>query len=485
VDEIPFDSDRKRLVTLHRTSDGLVLYAKGALETVLPTCAWVSGGGERRPLTSKDVEAFTTAHESLAQRGLRVLAFAHRDVTEPYDTARLEDDLVLDALVGLEDPPRAEVPAAIARCRGAGIRVVMVTGDHPHTAMAIGREIGLFSAPDPVVVTGDQLRQMSDAQLWATLDAPDILFARVGADQKLRIVTRLQQHGAIVAATGDGVNDAPALRAADIGIAMGVTGTDVARQAADMVLLDDNFASIVYAVEEGRAVYDNIRKFLTYILTSNVPELVPYLAFAFFHMPLALTILQILAVDLGTDMVPALGLGAEEAEAGVMERPPRRKDQRVLTPALLARAYVFLGAFEALAAMSAFLFVLPRAGYASATTACLGAIIVTQLVNVHLCRSAHGSVFTTMRQWNPLIVGGMGIEVVLMLLITYTPAGHALFATAPIRVDAWLFMSFFAVAMLIAEELRKLSVRMLSRRPHMNHYAVVSGRQQSRGVISR
>jgi magnesium-transporting ATPase (P-type) len=340
----------------------------------------------------------------------------------------------------------------------------MVTGDHPQTAVAIGREIGLLGAGAPRVITGDEVGRMSDAQMWAALDGPDVLFARVGADHKLRIVTTLQRHRAVVAATGDGVNDAPALRAADIGIAMGVTGTDVAREAADMVLLDDNFASIVSAVEEGRAVYDNIRKFLTYILTSNVPEVVPYLAFAFFNAPLALTILQILAVDLGTDLVPALGLGAEKAERGVMDRPPRSRHDRVLSPGLLTRAYLFLGGFEALAAMAAFWYVYERAGYVPATTACLGAIVMTQIVNVHLCRSNRESAFTSARRWNPLITAGIATEMALMLVIAYTPLGNAIFSTAPIDAGAWLFMVPFAAAMLAAEELRKWIVRSSDRR---------------------
>jgi magnesium-transporting ATPase (P-type) len=209
-----------------------------------------------------------------------------------------------------------------------------------------------------VVITGEKLRRMSKAQLQLALDAPDVLFARVGADQKMRIVQALKAKGHVVAVTGDGVNDAPALRQADIGIAMGLTGTDVAREAADMVLLDDNFASIVAAIEEGRAVFANIRKFLTYILTSNVPEIVPYLAFVLFRIPLALTIIQILAVDLGTDMLPALGLGAEKPELGAMQRPPRPRNERLLNWPVLRRSYFFLGLMEAAAGMATFFFVL-------------------------------------------------------------------------------------------------------------------------------
>ena len=223
---------------------------------------------------------------------------------------------MLTALVGFEDPPRPEVPSAVRRCREAGVKVVMVTGDHPHTALAIAREIGLVTNAAPRLLTGDDLARMSDTEIQLALDAPEIVCARVTADQKLRVVTALQRKREIVAVTGDGVNDAPALRAADVGIAMGISGTDVAREASDVILLDDNFASIVNGIEEGRAVFENIRKFLTYILTSNIPELVPYLAFAFARVPLALTIIQILAVDLGTDMIPALGLGAEPPDRG-------------------------------------------------------------------------------------------------------------------------------------------------------------------------
>ncbi len=363
VDELPFDPERKRLATLHREEDGVVLFVKGAPEELLPRARWIESDGQRELLTDDARASIGRVAAEIADGGLRVLAFAHRSLPQEYVLAEAEQELVLTALVGFEDPPRPEVPAAVRRCRDAGIRVVMVTGDHPHTALALAREIGLVNGSDPCLLSGDDLARMSDTELQLALDAVEIVCARVTADQKLRVVRALQRKREIVAVTGDGVNDAPALRAADVGIAMGISGTDVAREASDVVLLDDNFASIVNGIEEGRAVFENIRKFLTYILTSNIPELVPYLAFAFARVPLALTIIQILAVDLGTDMVPALGLGAEPPDSGVMARPPRRRDDRLLTAGLLIRAYLFLGSCQAIAGMAAFWFVLTGAGW--------------------------------------------------------------------------------------------------------------------------
>jgi calcium-translocating P-type ATPase len=302
VGEIPFDADRKRLTTLHRINSTDVLCTKGAPETVMPLCdRTVAGNGEVVSITTDVRQAYTHAQDQMTTRGLRVLAFAWRDSALPCahpdgadDQDALQDaeasGLVLCGLVGLEDPPRPEVPDAIRTCRAAGIRVIMVTGDHPRTAVAIGRQTGLCTG-EPLVITGDQLRRMSGIQLQLALDAPEIIFARTAADQKMQIVNALKRKREVVAVTGDGVNDAPALRAADIGIAMGRSGTDVAREAADIVLLDDNFASIVAAVEEGRTVYANIRKFITYILTSNIPELVPYLAFVLSRIPLPLTVI--------------------------------------------------------------------------------------------------------------------------------------------------------------------------------------------------
>jgi magnesium-transporting ATPase (P-type) len=380
--------------------------------------------------------------------------------------------MTLLGLVGLEDPPRPEVPAALSLCRRAGIKVIMVTGDHPHTAKAIARDIGLVRTAIPVVITGEQLRHFSEIQLQLALDAPEIIFARVMAEQKMRIVDALKNKREIVAVTGDGVNDAPALRTAHIGIAMGCSGTEVAREAADMVLLDDNFASIVAAIEEGRAVFANIRSFLTYILTSNVPELIPYLAFVILRIPLPLTILQILAVDLGTDMLPALGLGTEKPDPAVMKQPPRARADRLLNWPLLARAYFFLGMMQAAAALSAYWFVLRAGGwkfgealgghdplYLQATTACLSAIVVMQVANVFLCRSHREPLWRAGMFSNKLIVAGIVVEIALIVLIDYTPWGNALFGTAPIAASVWLFILPFALGMVVLEELRKWFVR--------------------------
>ena len=474
LDEIPFDTDRKRMSVRCATPQGPMRYCKGALETVLEVCDAVRLGGGVVPLDAAARSRLLAAQDRMAESGLRVLAFADgaAENSLPMD----ERNLILSGLVGLEDPPRPEVPDAIARCAQAGIRVVMVTGDHPHTALAIAREIGLVKTERPVVVSGDDLHRMSPAQLQLALDAPEILFARVAAEQKMHLVEALQKKGETVAVTGDGVNDAPALKTADIGIAMGVAGTDVAKEAADLILLDDNFASIVAAIEEGRAVFDNLRKFLAYILTSNIPEIVPYLAFVLFRIPLPLTIIQILAVDLGTDMLPALALGAEKPAPEVMRRPPRARSERLLSWGLIGRAYLFLGVLEAAAAMAVFFLFLDAAGwrygealarsaplYLQATTACLIAIVLAQVVNVFLCRHPLRSSFAFGFVSNPLILVGIAAELALLLFVVYTPAGNWLFGTAPVGAEVWGLAAALALLMGGLDELRKAWLRRTSR----------------------
>jgi len=369
-----------------------------------------------------------------------------------------------------------EVADAVRLCGRAGIRVIMVTGDYGLTAQAIARRIGI---PVTKVVTGEEVERLSAESLRRLSAEPGLLFARTSPAHKLAIVMALRAGGDVVAVTGDGVNDAPALRAADIGVAMGKRGSDVAKAAAVMVITDDNFASIVAAVRQGRAIYANMGKFVTYIFASNVPELVPFLAFVFLGIPLPLTVMQILAVDLGTDLLPALALGAEPPEPGIMDRPPRPRSERLLSWPLLARAYLFLGALEAAAAMAAFFFVLACGGwrygeplaaadplYLAATAACFGAIVAMQVVNVFLCRHASRSAFDFGLFSNPLMLWGIAFELGLAAAIIYTPLGNEVFGTAPLDAVLWLFVLPFALAMLAAEEARKWVVRYRAARYH-------------------
>lgn len=468
--EIPFDSDRRRMSVLVEDGEGRWLYCKGAPEVVMPLCKSVDHDGRVLAFDKHSRHHAAEAQQRMADHGLRVLAFAYRRLEAEGEVS--EENLVFSGLIGLYDPPRPEVPEAIARCRTAGIKVVMVTGDHPHTAAAIAREIGLLQGPNPRIVLGTSLRKMTPAQLQTALDSSEILFARVTAEQKMTVVNALKKKGEIVAVTGDGVNDAPALKSAHIGIAMGLSGTDVAKSAADMILLDDNFASIVNAVEEGRAVFENIRKFLTYILTSNIPELIPYLAYVLLRIPLPLTIIQILAVDLGTDMLPALALGAERPDPEVMRHPPRRPEERLLSWPLVARAYLWLGPLQAAVSLAAFFFVLNTGGwrygeqlathaplYLQATTACLAAIVACQVINVFLCRHHRVSVFAFPVAGNRLLLLGIAVECGLLLSIIFTPAGNWLFGTQAFPMQAWGVMAFMAVCFSGLEELRKVVLR--------------------------
>jgi magnesium-transporting ATPase (P-type) len=363
--EIPFDSRRRMMTVVLNWQNSPILpneapylsFTKGAPVEILRRCHSVLGNGEIKELTPEDRQKIITANDHLAQKGFRVLGVAIRKGNSKLLESKpqgLERHLTFIGLVAMFDPPRPEVPDAIARCHQAGINITMVTGDYGLTAEAIARNIGLVK--DKVrVVTGDGLGHLSDAQLRQILKyRSNLVFARMAPEQKLRLVQAYKDLGHIVAVTGDGVNDAPALRAAHIGVAMGLNGTDVAREAADIVLTDDNFATIVSAIEEGRSVYQNIRKFMTYILASNVPELVPFLLMVVLKIPPALVIMQILAVDLGTDMIPALALGVERAEKGTMQQPPRSKNKPLLDKSLLLRSYGFLGIIEGILAMLAF-----------------------------------------------------------------------------------------------------------------------------------
>jgi magnesium-transporting ATPase (P-type) len=465
VAEIPFDSKRRRMTTVHLAGDGRVAYVKGAPEEVLDLS--ILGPAERQT-----AERAAAAMESAA---LRVLAVARRTLPASASLAPgdVEHDLELLGLVGMFDPPRPEVAGAVAHCRRAGIRVVMVTGDAGPTAEAVAERIGLVHRRAHVI-TGAELDRVDDERLGRLLHTRDLIFARIDPEQKLRLARVLRAAGHVVAMTGDGVNDAPALREADIGIAMGRRGTDVAREAADMILLDDNFATVVAAVEEGRAVYDNIRRFAVYHFCSNVGELVPFLAWGLAGgaIPLPLTVMQVLAIDLGTDMLPAIALGTEPAEPGTMQRPPRPRDERLLGPRVLSRAYGFIGLIEGLAALSGFFFAMllggwrpgapmPSSGtvYVQATTMTQTGVVMGQVGAGFAMRTNRRSVFSIGLLSNRFLLVGIAFELTLAAALIYVPGLNAAFHQGPIGPWHWLFLAAWPPIVLGAEEARKAVLR--------------------------
>jgi calcium-translocating P-type ATPase len=469
----PFDSFRKRMTLVRASGAGAVAYVKGAPKETLALCtALGDAAGGKRPITDPEREAILADHDRLATEGLRILAVAVRRLPAELvgaGAAAVERDLVFLGLVALWDPPRPEVAAAVALCRRAGIRVAMVTGDYGLTAHAIARQIGL---PIDKVVTGEEIERLAPEALRGLLAEPGVLVARASPAHKLAVVSGLRALGEVVAVTGDGVNDAPALKAADIGVAMGRRGSDVAREAAEMVLTDDNFASIVTAVRLGRAIYANMGKFVTYIFASNVPELVPFLAFVLLGVPLPLTVMQILAVDLGTDLLPALALGAEPPEPDVMDRPPRPPTARLLGPGRLLRAYAFLGVAEAALAMLAFFATywlagwrpgLPMAAagdlYRRATTMTLAAIVATQVGNVFACRTDRESVFRAGLFTNRLVLAGVAAEVAILAALILVPPLARVFGLAPLGAAEWRLLLPFPLVIVLLEEGRKWVVR--------------------------
>jgi len=474
--EVPFDSERRRMTVTCRLHGEVLVLSKGALVSILPSCVTMLAAGGERPLDAAERAALEDVETRLTREGVRVLAFAGRSLgkTMPVDpdSESTEAGLVFLGLAAFLDPPRPEAKGAVESCRRSGIRVFMVTGDHRLTAEAIGRQVGLLSEPHTPTLEGEDLMRISDATLVRILARPTAIFARASAEQKLRIVRLLRGRGDVVAVTGDGVNDAPALKAADVGVAMGIVGSDVAREAARVILLDDNFQSIVAAIEEGRTVWENVRKFVTYIFTSNIPEIVPFIAFVLAGIPLPLTILQILAVDLGTDMIPALGLGAEPPRSGSLSRRPRARDERLLSAGVLLRAYGFLGPIEAAVAMGNYFAVLAVGGwswgrtlaaddplYLSATTACLASIVITQVAAGLTCRSPRESLARLGLFTNRLLWWGIVFEIGLIAAIVLAPPLQRVFATAPLPWFAWLLPIPGALCLLAADESRKWLVR--------------------------
>ncbi len=464
--EVPFDSARKRMATVHDTPEGLTAYVKGAPGILLSLSK----------LDDEDRATALAAAEALARDSLRVLAVARRNpcTMDDVPAGRVEQDLEFLGLVGMQDPPRPEVADAIRSCRTAGIKVIMVTGDHGITAEAIARRIGLIEGGRAKILEGTVIDGLGEAELVAALLQPDVLVARVTPVQKLRIAEALHSGGEVVAMTGDGVNDAPALRAADIGVAMGRIGTDVAREAADIILLDDNFASIAAAVEEGRSVYDNIRRFAQYHFSSNVAELIAFLVWGLSGgvVPLPLVVMQVLATDLGTDLIPAVALGTERPEPGVMSRPPRPRRERLLNLRVLSRVYGFVGLLVAIAGMASFFAgyllagwrpgsALPATGtiYLQATAMTYAGIVMGQVGAAFAFRTTRTSVFRVGLLSNRFLLVGIAFELALLVVLVYVPAFAGTFHMHPIDPRAWLLLILWPAFVLGAEELRKAGFR--------------------------
>jgi Ca2+-transporting ATPase len=463
VDMLPFESEHQYMATLHRAADGneRCIYLKGAVEAVTSRCAaaMTDTGGT----TDLDTAAVQRTAEGLAAKGLRVLAFARRAARA--DQSGLSHDDVAEGLVflglqGMVDPPRPEAVSAVAACHGAGIEVKMITGDHPATAAAIAAELGLSDKPGrpPPVLTGRELQALSGEELADRVERLHV-FARVTPEQKLRLVEAVQSHGHIVAMTGDGVNDAPALRKADIGVAMGIAGTEVAKDAADMVLTDDNFASIEAAVEEGRCVFDNLTKFIVWTLPTNAGEGLVILAAVLLMMDLPILPVQILWINMTTALLLGLMLAFEPREPGLMERPPRDPRVPLLTPVLLLRIAT-VGVLLFVAALLLFQWQLRQgASQETARTMAVNVFVFGEMFYLFNCRSLTRSMFAIGPFSNPKMLVGVVVMVLLQLLFTYWTPMQTLFHSAPLDAPAWLAIVAVGVAIYLMIELKKRLTR--------------------------
>lgn len=458
----PFDVEKKRAAGIARINETRVFTVKGAWEVLRPLLSGIlEPDGKVIPAAATKLDRAEAVMTELAAAGLRVVAVAYRDLDELQAEddlqEQLERELTLAGFLAIEDPIREEVPAAIASCQNAGIEVILITGDHPDTAQSVALRCGILTTTGHIeqVMTGAQLEGISEAELAAALAGGLRVFARTSPAQKMKIVMALKQSGRVVAMTGDGVNDAPALKAADIGIAMGKSGTDVARASAQIILLDDNFASIVAGIEEGRTVFNNIRKFTNYVLVSNGPEILPYLLYVLLPVPLALTVIQILSIDLGTDIIPSMALGQEPPEPDTMQHPPREREFHLLSRNLVLHSYLFLGLLEALWAMGLFFYVLLAGGwqygvelaandplYKSATGIALATILLMQIGNLIGRRYRLRSGLDRGIFRNRLMLAGILIQIVFSWGLLYLPPLQKVLGTAPvdwqIYLIAWL-----------------------------------------------
>ena len=471
----PFDSNLKRAAGIGTIDNERLFVVKGAWEVLRPLVSEIFYSETKRcPASGSELERVDATLSELAGSGLRVVAVASRriDQTEPGDQMQqqLEKNLTLEGFIAIADPIRSEVPPAIESCHSAGIEVILITGDHPDTAICVARECGILgeTGESDLVMTGDVLDRASESEVEQALERGVRIFARTSPDQKMKIVMGLKNLGRVVAMTGDGVNDAPALKAADVGIAMGKGGTDVARAAAQIILIDDNFASIVAGIEEGRTVFLNIRKFTNYVLVSNGPEILPYLLYILLPVPLALTVIQILSIDLGTDIIPSMALGQEPPDPEAMQRPPRSREFHLLSWGLVLHSYLFLGLLEALWSLGLFFYVLIDGGwqygaalsandplYRSATGIALATILLMQIGNLIGRRFRTRSGLDRGLLANRLLLLGILIQIAFSWGLLYFPPLQKILGTAPVAWPVYL-LAWLGIPLIFgADYLRK------------------------------
>lgn len=456
-EEIPFDSERKKMTVVRRDKDKLLVFVKGAPDILLEDCIEIEENGAKRSLTTEDRESILKINDDLADAAMRVLAVAYKILSnkpEKYEAELIESGLIFLGLIAMIDPPREEVKKAIAECKGAGIKTVMITGDHKNTAVAIARELKFFK-DDSLALSGEELDKLGDEEFDKLVERIPV-YARVSPEHKLRIVRAWRKRGEITAMTGDGVNDAPAVKEADIGVAMGITGTDVTKEVSDMVITDDNFASIVAAVEEGRGIYDNIRKFVHYLLSCNAGEILVMFASTLIGWPIPLLPIHILWVNLVTDGLPALALGVDTVDAGIMQRPPRPANEAVVTA---PRVFLMLyqGAFIAVCSLLAFAFVLfiEKEGIGRARTACFIVLSCSQLFHSFNCRNMRESLFKIGIFTNKKLILATGVSFLLQMAVVYVVFLQKIFKTEPLGAFDWFLVIIISSFPLWAVEIAK------------------------------
>jgi Ca2+-transporting ATPase len=461
IDEIPFSSETKRMTTVHQTPQGKVAYSKGAPEVILDSCRYIYANGEERKLTDKDKEDVLSVARTMAGDALRVLGLAYKPLPTNPATAAIEQDMVFVGLVGMIDPPREESKEAVKICDQAGIKSVMITGDHKLTAIAIAKELNILKKG--IALTGAELDKLSDEEFEALVEKIEV-YGRVSPVHKLRIVEALIKKGHIVAMTGDGVNDAPALKKAGIGVAMGITGTDVAKEASDMVLLDDNFASIVSAVEEGRTIFANIRKYLVYLLCGNAGAVIALVIALLAGLPIPLTAVMVLFVNLLMDGAPAIALGAEPPEKGVMKKPPRDPKSSIFD----RHSLLFIsgvGAWIGAIALLVFIWILTTTGdLAYAMTMFFAMIICLRLCNSLACRSPTLSLFKLGLFSNKWLIYACALSFSMLLMVLYVPFLRAAFEIVPLGLADWAVIIPLALTVIIVVEIQKFLTSLLEKR---------------------